>query len=117
VKDVPGDLPELLLDRTDEAGIHKPVQDAVEVMEGGGEIRVSARRADDDGMVRIEVADNGPGISMEDVSRLLNRTSPERRRAADSALPSWNGSLLITTALFTPNRTSLKAPGLSSSCR
>jgi len=40
-------------------------------MEGGGEIRVSARPAAGDGMVRIEVADNGPGISVEDVSRLF----------------------------------------------
>jgi two-component system nitrogen regulation sensor histidine kinase NtrY len=46
-------------------------KNAVEVLEGGGDIRVSARPAVNDGMVRIEVADNGPGISVEDVSRLF----------------------------------------------
>jgi two-component system nitrogen regulation sensor histidine kinase NtrY len=46
-------------------------KNAVEVMEGGGEIRVSARHAVGDDKVRIEVSDNGPGISVEDVSRLF----------------------------------------------
>jgi two-component system nitrogen regulation sensor histidine kinase NtrY len=72
VKDIPGDLPELLLDQEQMKRVFINLfKNAVEVMEGGGEIRVSARPAVGDGMVRIEVADNGPGISVEDVSRLF----------------------------------------------
>jgi two-component system nitrogen regulation sensor histidine kinase NtrY len=71
-KDIPGDLPELLLDQEQMKRVFINLfKNAVEVMEGGGEIRVSARHADGNGMVRIEVADNGPGISVEDVSRLF----------------------------------------------
>jgi two-component system nitrogen regulation sensor histidine kinase NtrY len=72
VKDIPAGLPELLLDQEQMKRVFINLfKNAVEVMEGGGEIRVSARPAAGDGMVRIEVADNGPGISMEDVSRLF----------------------------------------------
>jgi two-component system nitrogen regulation sensor histidine kinase NtrY len=72
IKDIPGDLPELLLDQEQMKRVFINLfKNAVEVMEGGGEIRVSARPSEGDGMVRIEVADNGPGISVEDVSRLF----------------------------------------------
>ena len=72
VKDIPGDLPELLMDQEQMKRVFINLfKNAVEVMEGGGEIRVSARPVENDGMVRIEVADNGPGISVEDVSRLF----------------------------------------------
>jgi two-component system, NtrC family, nitrogen regulation sensor histidine kinase NtrY len=72
VKDIPGDLPELLLDQEQMKRVFINLfKNAVEVMEGGGEIRISARPAEGNGMVRIEVADNGPGISVEDVSRLF----------------------------------------------
>ena len=73
VKDVPGDLPEMLLDQEQMKRVFINLfKNAVEVMEeSGGEIRVSARSAAGDDKVRIEVSDNGPGISVEDVSRLF----------------------------------------------
>ena len=72
VKDIPADLPQLPLDQEQIKRVFINLfKNAVEVMEGGGEIRVTARRVDADGMVRIEVADTGPGISVEDVSRLF----------------------------------------------
>ncbi len=71
-KDIPADLPDLPLDQEQMKRVFINLfKNAIEVLEGGGDIRVTARPADKDGMVRIEVADNGPGISVEDVSRLF----------------------------------------------
>jgi two-component system nitrogen regulation sensor histidine kinase NtrY len=71
-KDMPGDLPELLLDQEQMKRVFINLfKNAVEVMEQGGEIKVSARVVSRDSVVRIDVADTGPGISLEDVSRLF----------------------------------------------
>jgi len=71
-KDIPADLPALPLDREQIKRVFINLfKNAVEVLEGGGDILVTARPSGKDGMVRIEVADNGPGISVEDVSRLF----------------------------------------------
>lgn len=71
-KDMPGDLPELPLDQEQMKRVFiNLLKNAVEVMEQGGEIRVTARVVAADSMVRIDVADTGPGISVEDVSRLF----------------------------------------------
>jgi len=71
-KDIPSDLPELPLDREQMKRVFINLfKNAVEVLESGGDIQVTARPTGKDGMVRIEVADNGPGISVEDVSRLF----------------------------------------------
>ncbi len=71
-KDIPADLPELALDREQMKRVFINLfKNAIEVLEGGGDIRVTARVAGGDGVVRIEVADSGPGISVEDVSRLF----------------------------------------------
>jgi two-component system nitrogen regulation sensor histidine kinase NtrY len=40
-------------------------------METGGTIWITARAETGNGMARIEVADDGPGISTEDVARLF----------------------------------------------
>jgi two-component system nitrogen regulation sensor histidine kinase NtrY len=71
-KDIPADLPDLSLDQEQMKRVFINLfKNAIEVLEGGGDIQVTARPAGKDGMVRIEVADNGPGISVEDVSRLF----------------------------------------------
>jgi two-component system nitrogen regulation sensor histidine kinase NtrY len=71
-KDIPADLPDLPLDQEQMKRVFINLfKNAIEVLEGGGDIRVTARSAVNDGMVRIEVADSGPGISVEDVSRLF----------------------------------------------
>jgi two-component system nitrogen regulation sensor histidine kinase NtrY len=71
-KDIPADLPDLPLDREQVKRVFINLfKNAVEVLEGGGDIQVAARTSGKDGMVRIEVADNGPGITAEDVSRLF----------------------------------------------
>jgi two-component system nitrogen regulation sensor histidine kinase NtrY len=72
VKDIPAGLPDLLLDQEQMKRVFINLfKNAVEVMEAGGTIWISARKVPSDAMVRIEVADNGPGISAEDVSRLF----------------------------------------------
>jgi two-component system nitrogen regulation sensor histidine kinase NtrY len=72
MKDIPGDLPELLLDQEQMKRVFINLfKNAIEVMEQGGEIKVSARVDASDSMVRVDVADTGPGISVEDVSRLF----------------------------------------------
>jgi two-component system nitrogen regulation sensor histidine kinase NtrY len=71
-KDVPSDLPELLLDQEQMKRVFINLfKNAIEVMEQGGEIKVSARVDASDSVVRVDVADTGPGISVEDVSRLF----------------------------------------------
>jgi len=71
-KDLPEGLPELLLDPEQMKRVFINLfKNAIEVMEQGGTIRISARMPDGNGMVRVEVADDGPGISAEDVSRLF----------------------------------------------
>lgn len=69
-KDLPGDLPELLLDQEQMQRVFINLfKNAIEVMEGGGTITVVAQARD--GAVRVEVADDGPGVPDEDVPRLF----------------------------------------------
>jgi len=72
LQEIPADIPDLMLDQEQMKRVFINLfKNAVEVMEGGGMIRVSAQHVSGDAMVRIEVADTGPGISLEDVSRLF----------------------------------------------
>jgi two-component system, NtrC family, nitrogen regulation sensor histidine kinase NtrY len=72
-KELPEGLPELLLDQEQMKRVFINLfKNAIEVMEPGGTITISVRTPDGNGMVRIEVADDGPGISTEDVSRLFD---------------------------------------------
>jgi two-component system nitrogen regulation sensor histidine kinase NtrY len=69
--DIPSDLPELLLDQEQMKRVFiNLVKNAIEVMDDGGTIRVTAR-AVKDGAVQVEVVDDGPGISAEDLSRIF----------------------------------------------
>ena len=69
-RNIPSDLPELLLDEEQIKRVFINLfKNALEVMEEGGAIDIAARASA--GTVLIEVADNGPGISAEDVSRLF----------------------------------------------
>lgn len=71
LKDIPADLPDLFLDQEQMKRVFINLfKNAVEVMDGGGEIRVSARQHGEE-KVRIDVADTGPGISAEDVARIF----------------------------------------------
>jgi two-component system nitrogen regulation sensor histidine kinase NtrY len=70
--DIPDGLPDLLLDEDQIKRVFINLfKNAVEVMEDGGHIWVKAFWREEAGSVRVEVADDGPGISTEDVLRLF----------------------------------------------
>jgi len=47
------------------------IQNAIQAMDGSGTLTIRTARQDDD-MVRVEIGDNGPGISEENISRVFN---------------------------------------------
>jgi signal transduction histidine kinase len=59
------------------------VDNAVTFIPAGGEVRISAAR--DGGCVQIVVADNGPGVSPEDVQRILEPFEQAARGIHDHA--------------------------------
>jgi signal transduction histidine kinase len=68
--DIPSDLPPVEVDPV-HAGqvIDNLLQNAVQAMDGTGRITVKARRTD--GFVTVEVADTGPGVPPENVSKIF----------------------------------------------
>lgn len=86
IRDVPADLPELLLDREQMLRVFINLFiNAIEAMEDKGRIWVTAS-AGGDGMVRVEVADEGPGIPAEDLSRLFEPYFSSKRRGGGLGL-------------------------------
>ncbi len=70
--EVPDDLPDLLLDQEQMKRVFiNLIKNAIEVMPDGGSVRITARAGEGGHRVRIEVADDGPGIPAEDLSRLF----------------------------------------------
>ena len=71
VLDLPGDLPDVSVDRDKLVQVFvNLLSNAVKYSPDGGEITVAARNAGD-GFVRIEIADQGMGISPEDQEKLF----------------------------------------------
>jgi len=86
-KNIPADLPDIPLDREQMKRVFiNLIKNAVEVLKGGGEIRVAVRRSRKHGKVEIEVADNGPGISVEDVSRLFEPSFSRKKKGGGLGL-------------------------------
>ncbi len=70
--DISSDLPVLLLDEEQMKRVFINLfKNAIEVMEQGGVIFVTARAVTESSVVRVIVADTGPGVPAEDVSRLF----------------------------------------------
>jgi two-component system nitrogen regulation sensor histidine kinase NtrY len=85
--DMPPDLPEILLDAEQMKLVFINLfKNAIEVMENGGMIHVSARVLEGNGMVRIEVADDGPGIPPEDMPRLFEPYFSRKRKGGGLGL-------------------------------
>lgn len=78
---IDAELPETLAARTDPDRVRQVVSNlidnALRVTEPGGAVRVAA--ASSDGLVRIEVADTGPGIAEADLPHVFERSYLWRR--------------------------------------
>ncbi len=71
VKDITPEIPDVLIDREQIKRVFiNLIVNAIEVMGEKGMIRMSAHLYSDEG-VRVEVADDGPGIAAEDLSKLF----------------------------------------------
>ncbi|TLM80352.1 MAG: PAS domain-containing protein [Actinobacteria bacterium] len=71
VEEYPGDLPDVLADADQLKQVFvNLVTNAVQVMDDGGTVRLTAAAAD--GFVRVRVADDGPGIPSEELSRVFD---------------------------------------------
>jgi two-component system nitrogen regulation sensor histidine kinase NtrY len=71
VKDIMPDLPEVFIDHEQIKRVFINLfENAVEAMGGSGRILVAAKMTSS-GMAQIDVADEGPGISAEDVPKLF----------------------------------------------
>jgi two-component system nitrogen regulation sensor histidine kinase NtrY len=95
VKELAPDLPEVLLDREQiKRVLINLFENAVEAMGGTGKLVVSAKKTAS-GMVRIDVADEGPGIAAEDVPKLFDPGSSKTTAAASAyqgMFPAAHGS-------------------------
>jgi two-component system nitrogen regulation sensor histidine kinase NtrY len=81
------DLPRALLDQEQMKRVLVNLLDnAVEAMGGEGTVTISARRAPASGTIRIEVADDGPGIRPEDRDRLFLPYFSTKRRGTGLGL-------------------------------
>ncbi|MBI9086065.1 MAG: HAMP domain-containing protein [Desulfobacterales bacterium] len=73
VKQVARDLPPVRLDR---GGLQQVMLNlflnAIQAMERGGELKVVIGTHDDDGEIRIDIIDNGPGIPPENIDQVFD---------------------------------------------
>jgi two-component system cell cycle sensor histidine kinase PleC len=72
---------------------HHLIENAVTFTQPGGEVRLSASKAD--GKVRIAVRDNGPGVAAEDLERILRPFEQGGRSAADHTEGAGLGLTLV----------------------
>lgn len=83
---IPLDIPDVFIDREQMKRVFINLfQNAVEAVNGKGVIQVSAF-LDKDGFLRIEVADNGPGIEPEDLPRLFDPYFSRKRKGGGLGL-------------------------------
>ena len=69
------------------------VENAVQFTQAGGEVRLSAERRGD--LVRITVADNGPGVPPDDLERILEPFEQGGRATTDHAAGAGLGLTLV----------------------
>jgi two-component system nitrogen regulation sensor histidine kinase NtrY len=80
-------LPRALLDQEQmKRALVNLIDNAVEAMGGEGTVTISARRASSPGTIRIEVADDGPGIRPQDRDRLFLPYFSTKRRGTGLGL-------------------------------
>jgi len=85
-KEIPSDLPDVFLDREQIKRVFINLfENAVEAMGGRGRIAVIAKMTAA-GMAQIEVSDEGPGISPEDVSKLFQPDFSRKKKKSGLGL-------------------------------
>lgn len=85
--DIPQDLPELPLDQEQMKRVFiNLVKNAVEVLGDGGTVRIAAKKDKEGGSVIVEVSDDGPGISDEDLSRIFEPYFSRKRKGGGLGL-------------------------------
>lgn len=85
-RQVPGDLPELFIDREQMKRVFINLfENAVEAMGGNGRISVSAK-INTGNMAQIVVADEGPGISPEDMPKLFQPDFSRKKKKSGLGL-------------------------------
>jgi signal transduction histidine kinase len=62
------------------------MKNAVEVLDEGGEVRISAAVVPGAGKIRVETADTGPGIPDEDLGRLFEPYFSRKRKGGGLGL-------------------------------
>lgn len=84
--EIPPDLPLVSIDRVQMKRVFINLfQNAVEAMNEKGTVTVSAG-IKDDGMVRIEISDDGPGVEAEDLPRLFEPYFSRKRKGGGLGL-------------------------------
>ncbi len=85
--DIPVDLPDVFLDREQIKRVFINLfENAVEAMGGKGRLWVIARMTANNSMVQIDVADEGPGISPEDVPKLFQPDFSRKKKKSGLGL-------------------------------
>jgi two-component system, NtrC family, nitrogen regulation sensor histidine kinase NtrY len=86
VKDIMPDLPDVFIDREQIKRVFINLfENAIEAMGGKGRILVTAKMAPS-GMAQIEVADEGPGIAVEDVPKLFQPDFSRKKKKSGLGL-------------------------------
>lgn len=87
IRDVPPGLPEALIDQEQiKRVLVNLFKNAVEVMNGKGTVWVAARSLPAEGTLRIEVADDGPGIPAADVPRVFEPSFSRKKKGGGLGL-------------------------------
>jgi two-component system nitrogen regulation sensor histidine kinase NtrY len=86
VKDIMPDLPDVFIDREQIKRVFINLfENAIEAMGGKGRILVTAKMASS-GMAQIDVADEGPGIAVEDVPKLFQPDFSRKKKKSGLGL-------------------------------
>jgi len=116
--EIPDDLPLLNLDRSQVKRVFiNLLENAVEAVNGNGEVAISGEYDEDDAVVRVEVADNGRGIDSQEKDRLFEPYFSTKRGGTglglaivDAIMKEHKGSIRVRDNLPAGTRFILEFP-------